>query len=106
MAMLKKSGLSSIGTMTSASSRLTLNSAGWRVTRLIDLYMAFIIALAKYALGYGSRFGSYVLAAFVNAKNPSPSRSGNRTDFCHGGRDWTKNLASILASGAYSAASS
>jgi hypothetical protein len=51
MAMPKKSGLSSRGSMTSASSRLTLNSPGCLVTRLMDLYMAFIIARAKYALG-------------------------------------------------------
>jgi hypothetical protein len=42
--------------MSSASCRLTFQSPGWRVTFLIDLYMAFIIARAKYALGYGSLF--------------------------------------------------
>lgn len=70
------------------------------------LYMEFMIALAKYALGYGNLFWSYVRAALVRARNPSPSRSGSNAAFCHGGRDWTKNLASILASGKYSAASS
>lgn len=39
------------------------------------LYIEFIIALAKYALGYGSRDLSYVRAALVRARNPSPSRS-------------------------------
>ena len=32
------------------------------------LSMPFSIALAKYALGYGSFLGSYVRAALVNAK--------------------------------------
>jgi hypothetical protein len=37
--------------MSSASCRLIFQSPGWRVTFLIDLYMLFIIARAKYALG-------------------------------------------------------
>lgn len=49
--MPRKSGLSSKGSMNSASSRLTLNSPGCLVTRLMDLYMAFIMARAKYAFG-------------------------------------------------------
>ncbi len=65
--------------------------------------MAFSTALAKYALGYGSLLGSYVRAALHNARNPSPSRSGISTDFCHGGLVCTKNRANILARGTYSA---
>jgi hypothetical protein len=49
--------------------------------------MPFIIALAKYALGYGNFLLSYVLAALERARNPSPSKSGINTDFCHAGRD-------------------
>lgn len=39
------------------------------------LYIAFIAALAKYALGYGNRFLSYVRAALEMASKPSPSKS-------------------------------
>lgn len=73
--------------------------------RLIHLYIAFMHARAKYALGYGSFFLSYVLAALVNARNPSDSSSGTRTPRCQDGRVWTKNLASIVAKGMYSTTS-
>lgn len=63
------------GRRSAASSRLIFQSAGWRVARLICLYMLFMMARAKYAFGYGSRLGSYVRAALVRARYPSPSKS-------------------------------
>lgn len=62
------------------------------------------MARAKYALGYGSFFLSYVCAALLSARYPSPSKSGSMTDFCHEGRWATKYLASILTNGMYSIA--
>lgn len=75
-----------IGRRSAASCRLIFHVPGWRLTLRMLLYMAFMIARAKYALGYGSFVLSYVRAALVSAKNPSPSRSGMRICFCQLGR--------------------
>jgi hypothetical protein len=83
------------GSRSLASSRLIFQSAGWRFCLRIHLYMAFMHARAKYALGYGSLALSYVRAALVRARNPSASRSGSNTDFCQPGRAFRKNFASI-----------
>lgn len=49
--MPRKSGLSTTGSRSAASCRLIFHSAGWRVARLMYLYIEFIIARAKYAFG-------------------------------------------------------
>lgn len=46
------------GRSSSASCRDIFQSLGVRVAFLIHLYMAFMIARAKYAFGYGRRAGS------------------------------------------------